>query len=327
MQKSKKLLILSLSVLIVIAAAVIVVLQSGMLNTSFRFFSKPINTVQDIKNTPGIVDMTEVVPLDSYVRQLNQNITELENFWSYTEGAICYDLRYKSDEYTVQGFLCLPDDYLEKEYPVLIYNRGGDNISKLWSINVHTPYQLSRMGFIVLATQYRGWGEESGKDEFGGGDVRDVTVLIDLVEKFTFTNKKIFMFGFSRGALMNYLVLSRDDRISAAVAVAGPTDLFKAYNERDDMRRTYLESTGGTPEQVPEEYRKRSAIFWADKIDTPLLIAQGTDDKHVAMHHSVDLYEKMKAMGKDVELKLYEGEDHSSSQNHLFEYFEWLLNH
>ena len=330
MPKSKKLLILSLSVLILIAVVVIVVLQSGMLSTSFRFFSKPINNVDDIKNAPEIVEMTETQPLDSFVRRFNQDIVG-ESQWTFTNSAICYDIRYKSDEYTVQGFLSLPDDYLEKEYPVLIYNRGGSNLesAKIGSINVHTPYYFSRMGFIVLATQHRGWGEGSGKDEMGGRDIQDVIALVDLAEKFTFSNDKIYMLGWSRGAEDTYMALSRDNRIAAAVAGAGATDAAKNYYEREEgMKRAWIEATGGTPEEVPEEYEKRSAIYWADKINTPLLIAHGTEDWRVLMHHSVDLYEKMKSMGKDVELQIYEGEDHDTAfNNHLGTYLQWLLEH
>ena len=327
MLKNKKVIIIS-SLVIVIAMGVVLV-YTGTLNTALRFFNKPINSAEDVQNAPGIVEMTETSPSYGMIHSVNRYIAEGRNQWPYANDAICYELKYKSNQYIVQGFLCLPDDYLEKDYPVLIYNRGGSNVSRAGDINIHTPYQLSRMGFIVLATQYRGWGEESGKDEFGGEDVQDVTALVDLAEKFTFTNGKIYMFGWSRGAMMTYMVLSRDDRITAAVAGAGMTDVAKNYKEREDgMKTVYIEAIGGTPEEMPEEYEKRSAIYWADKINTPLLIAQGTEDWRVLMHHSVDLYDKMKAMGKDVELKLYEGEDHDTAlNNHTLEYFQWLLEH
>ena len=333
MPKSKKLLILSLSVLILIAVVVIVVLQSGMLSTSFRFFSKPIDNVDDIKNAPEIVEMTETAPEKSTADNFNQYIAESGDPWPFTNGALCYELKYKSDEYIVQGFLAMPDDYLEKEYPVLIYNRGGHNTNTNSEgfIDIDSIYSLSRMGFIVLGTQYRNWNwglsEESGKDEFGGGDVRDVTALIDLAEKFTFTNEKIYMFGWSRGATESYIVLSRDERITAAVAGAGITDMSKWYDEIE-IKSILITMIGGTPEEVPEEYKKRSAIYWADKINTPLLIAHGTEDKNVLVHHSVDLYDKMKAMGKDVELRIHEGEDHDKPYNyHMRSHLEWLLEH
>ena len=339
MLKNKKWMILL--VFAILAMAAFAVVYTGMFdnvrNTAARFFSKPIHSVDDVKNAAGIVEMELITPsnsaiLDTAVRQLNQSIADGKAEWpSFTDDAICYEIKYKSGNYTVQGFLCLPDDYLDKEYPVLIYNRGGSNSNSYarGQIRVDEQYSYARMGFIVLATQHRGWGEGSGKDELGGGDVQDVIALVDLAEKFTFSNGKLYMFGWSRGAMETYLVLSRDHRITAAVAGAGPTDISKAYDEGNDFTKVMtIETVGGTPEQLPEEYKKRSALFLADKINTPLLIAQGTDDSVVPMYHSVDLYDKMKALGKDVELKLYEGEDHNTAYgNNMKSYLLWLLEH
>ena len=335
MLKNKKVVILSL--LVIVVAMVTVAVYTGIfdnaISTVSHLFSKPIDNVDDIKNAPEIVEMTETAPKKSTADNFNQYIAESGDPWPFTNGALCYELKYKSDEYIVQGFLAMPDDYLEKEYPVLIYNRGGynTNTSGIGFLEIDTLYLLSRMGFIVLGTQYRNWNwglsEESGKDEFGGGDVRDVTTLIDLAEKFTFTNEKIYMYGGSRGATEAYIVLSRDNRINAAVTTAGISDVSKYYDETE-IKPLLITMIGGTPEEVPEEYKKRSAIYWADKINTPLLIAHGTEDKNVLVHHSVDLYDKMKALGKDVELRIHEGEDHYMPHaNHMRSYLEWLLEH
>ena len=137
MLKIKRILISSLVILVLVVAGVLMCMHTEIFNnvisTTSKFLGKSINSVDDIKNVPSIVEITETQPLDSFVRQFNQRIAEGKLQWSWTNGAICYNLRYKSDEYTVQGFLSLPDDYLEKEYPVLIYNRGGDNTCLLYT--------------------------------------------------------------------------------------------------------------------------------------------------------------------------------------------------
>jgi len=335
MLKNKKSIILSVLVLIIIIV-VFSVVYSGIFNREINISDKPIKTMDNVGNDDIIVEMNLINPsdskmLDSVIKQVDRLKADGVKWAAATDGAVCYGIKYKSDEYTVGGFLAAPGDYLDRKYPVMIYNRGGANITDFafGQIYEDTPYFLARAGFIVLATQYRGWGKGSGQDEFGGGDVRDVTALIDLAEKFSFSNGKIYMFGWSRGAMETYIVLSRDDRITAAVAGAGPTDFFKFYDEQDNTTKAVcVRTAGGTPDQQPSEYEKRSAVYWADKINTPLLIAHGTDDTVVQPHHSVDLYDKMKVLGKDVELKLYEGEDHSVAyENNLGEYFAWLLSH
>ena len=241
------------------------------------------------------------------------------------DDVLWYHIRYQSGEEEVGGYVCAPTDYLEKDYPVLVYNTGGGGLK---ASNVQYS---ARFGFIVLASAYRGGGLGStGKDGYGGEDVNDVIKLINFAEEFTFTNGKMYMFGWSRGGMETYNVLSRDDRIDAAVAGAGPTNLTKFYDEFVDNRREerFHGYIGGPPETHPKEYEARSAVCWPEKINTPLWIVHGTADDRVLAHHSEDLYNAMTALGKDVKLTLYPGMDHSDpGWAFLPDYFYWLKQH
>lgn len=237
-----------------------------------------------------------------------------------------YKVRYQSDDAEVIGYITAPADYLDKAYPVLIYNRGGNR-----DYAKNSPediYFLAQIGFIVLATQYRGVDGGTGKDEFGGTDLNDVMKLIDLAEMLTFANGKIYMFGWSRGAMQSYIVLSKEERIDAAVCGAGWTDLVACYDERGaDMKRVLLELVGN-PYLVPEEYKARSAIYWPEKINTPLWIVHGTEDERVLVHHSQDLYDAMILLNKDVKLTLYPDLDHFIPYlAFLSDYLYWLKQH
>ena len=236
-----------------------------------------------------------------------------------------YHIRYESGEEEVGGYICAPKDYLNKNYPVLIYNPGGGGLK---AVNVQ---YCARFGFIVLASAYRGGGlGGTGKDEYGGKDVNDVIKLMDLVEEFTFTNGKMYMFGWSRGGMETYNVLSQDDRIDAAVAGAGPTDLIKFYNEYivNGGERRFHGYVGGPPETHLKEYEARSAVCWPEKIDTPLWIVHGTADDIVLVHHSENLYQAMNALGKDVKLTLYPDMNHTDPLwAFLPDYVYWLKQH
>ena len=246
----------------------------------------------------------------------------------YADEVLWYNIRYQSGEEQIGGYICAPKDYLEKDYPVLIYNRGG------WGINgglTSREVQYSaQFGFIVLATAYRGGGLGStGKDGYSGEDVNDVIKLIDLAEEFAFTNGKMYMFGWSRGGTETYNVLKRDERIDAAVAGAGPTDMSQIYYEDNTYGQKKFESMiGGTPETHPEEYEARSAMCWPEKINTPLWIVHGTADDTVLVHHSEDLYNIMNELGKDVKLTLYPNMDHGDPYwAFLPDYVYWLKQH
>lgn len=238
------------------------------------------------------------------------------------EEVVGYKIKYKSDEEEVIGFICAPGDYLEKAYPVLIFNRGG------WFEEYkNEPFRIqffARFGFIVLATQYRGVDGGTGVDEFGGADVNDVVKLVDLADMFTFTNGKIYMFGWSRGAMQTYITLSRDGRIDAAVCGAGPTDLWSFYSGQKGIE-VQLRQMVGNPYLVPEEYEARSAVKWPDKINTPLWIVHGTEDRRVLFCHSQNLYDAMTELGKDVNLTLYPDLDHFIPFDaFLGDYLYWL---
>jgi dienelactone hydrolase len=81
---------------------------------------------------------------------------------------------------------------------------------------------------VVVGSQYRGAAGSEGKDEFGGADLNDVMNLLPLLEALPNADpSRIGMAGFSRGALMTYLALTKTDRIKAAV-VAG----YGGFQER-----------------------------------------------------------------------------------------------
>ena len=238
-----------------------------------------------------------------------------------------YHIRYQSGEEEIGGYICAPKDYLEKDYPVLIYNRGSWGTGALRAEDVQ---YYTRYGFIVLASAYRGGGlGGTGKDEFSGEDVNDVIKLIDFAEEFAFTNGKMYMFGWSRGGTETYNVLKRDERIDAAVAGAGPTDMSQIYYEDNTYGQRKFESMiGGTPETHLEEYEARSAMCWPEKINTPLWIVHGTADDTVLVHHSEDLYNIMNELGKDVKLTLYPDMDHTDPLwAFLPDYVYWLKQH
>ena len=245
----------------------------------------------------------------------------------YADEVLWYNIRYQSGEEEIGGYICAPKDYLEKDYPVLIYNHGGWGAGALRSADVQ---YYARFGFIVLASAYRGGGLGStGKDGYSGEDVNDVIKLIDLAEEFAFTNGKMYMFGWSRGGTETYNVLKRDERLDAAVAGAGPTDMSQNYYEKNSYDQEKLKSLiGGTPETHPEEYEARSAMCWPEKINTPLWIVHGTADDTVLVHHSEDLFKAMNALGKDVKLTLYPDMDHSDPSWAFWpDYVYWLKQH
>jgi dipeptidyl aminopeptidase/acylaminoacyl peptidase len=70
---------------------------------------------------------------------------------------------------------------------------------------------------------------------------------------------------------------------------------------------------GKGPNEAPEAYRDRSAVFWPDLINAPLLILHGEDDGSVPVEQSQQLADLLSAAGKTVKLVTYPGDDHGLS--------------
>lgn len=223
-----------------------------------------------------------------------------------------YSIRYQSDDCEVVAYLSVPQSCLDEKmpYPCIIYNRGGNR--EYGANEKEAIVAMSESSNkIIFASQYRGVGGGTGKDEFGGSDLQDVLKLVDFCEEFSFVDMRhLYMMGVSRGGMMTYMAVREDSRIKKAVVVSGVADSFMLYEERDDMKQVYKELVGATPEEKPEEYKKRSATYWAGEINCPVLIIHSKKDEKVSFAQAEKMVQCLKKAGKDYEFVTYEDNIH-----------------
>ena len=85
---------------------------------------------------------------------------------------------------------------------------------------------------------------------------------------------------------------------------------------------------GGSPEEMPEEYARRSAVCWADKILVPLIICQGTNDWRVIPEQAYKMDKALSEAGKEHKLIIYEGADHSlKGTTYIADVLAWFDEH
>ena len=208
-----------------------------------------------------------------------------------------YKFTYLSDDLKINAYISIPNTFVQTRKPgkCLMYNHGGNrDYGKLEKdTTAKACYLCDR---IVAASQYRGCGGSEGTDQFGGDDLHDVIKLIDLCEKqFTFIDMDDFcVLGASRGGVMTYPAARQDSRIKRIIGMSAVTDLFDSYESRDDkMKRVLIETVGCTPQENPEEYKKCSAVYWADEIRVPVLLKQSKGDQQVPYRQAEELYTKL----------------------------------
>ena len=91
------------------------------------------------------------------------------------------------------------------------------------------------------------------------------------------------------------------------------------------MKDLLSEYIGCTPEENPEEYKKRSAIYWADEITIPVLIIHSTGDQQVSYHQAQELYEKLSEHG-NCTFFTHEDDVHGIHPEDFQNIIEWLRN-
>lgn len=215
-----------------------------------------------------------------------------------------YFISYQSDSLEVRGILVEPKK--EGKYPVVIFNRGGNrdftplNISTL----INYTSKLANQGFIIIGSNYR------EKDEFGGAELNDVLNLTETVKYLDKADPNcIGMFGWSRGGIMTYLSLKESDKIKTAIVGNGVTDLFQLIADRPKME------TGVLAECIPNywknkdlELKKRSAIFWANKLNenSSLLILASKEDKRANPEQAEKFAQKLTDLKYNFELRTFQ---------------------
>jgi dipeptidyl aminopeptidase/acylaminoacyl peptidase len=237
-----------------------------------------------------------------------------------TDQSAYYALTYWSDGLLINGFLGRPKS--PGKHPAIIHNRGGyDDVGALTGVEI-VPYVEA--GYVAAASQYRGNGGSQGKEDFGGADVDDVTNLIPLLKSLPDVDPdRIGMFGGSRGGMMAYIALKNDTvsgrhDIKAAVTVGGIADLFMWDKERNGTLASilWLPLIGTTPAQNPKPFQDRSAVYWPDLIDAPILLLHGEADTEVSINETLELADLLHKAGKTAEFVTYPGGDHPLTKYH-----------
>lgn len=69
---------------------------------------------------------------------------------------------------------------------------------------------------------------------------------------------------------------------------------------------------GGSPEEIPEEYEKRSAVYWADEFKCPVLFFHSKEDPRVSYDQAEKLVAALEAAGKEYKFVSYDDDVHGS---------------
>ncbi|MCP8615780.1 alpha/beta hydrolase family protein [Salirhabdus salicampi] len=239
-----------------------------------------------------------------------------------------FAIKYKSGQLTIAGYILMPKQ-MKKDAPVVVFNHGGvlDSGAITKSMLEKLAYWPSE-GYILLASQYRGVAGSEGEFSFGDGEVTDVLNLLKVVPEIEGADEdNIFMYGLSRGGMVTYQAIKRGANIKAAASVAGISDLVSGYNQAPSSFKYFLYERLGFLKGNLDSYKARSAVYWADKIDVPMLLIHAKHDPVIPIDQTKRLAKMLEAEQKQVKLRIYDSKYHTLSDqidNYLAEVKTWF---
>lgn len=135
-----------------------------------------------------------------------------------------------------------------------------------------------------------------------------VQILDELAARFKIG--KVVLCGGSMGgsSALTFAAL-HPDKVAGVVSMNGTAN----HLEYDQFQDAIQASFGGTKARIPEEYKKRSAEYWPERLTMPLGITAGGRDQLVPAASVVRLAGVLKKLQPDVMLVYREAGGHSTS--------------
>jgi dipeptidyl aminopeptidase/acylaminoacyl peptidase len=209
------------------------------------------------------------------------------------------------------GILYYPVDYEPgKRYPLVceIYETFFDNS---FNTNMNLIANAGWFGFRPSVNLRQGYPGEAW--------VKGVTSGINqLIERGLVDPDRLGVHGTSYGGYATALLVTQTDRFAAAINISGKVNMVSFYGDSPRLGVRNItapengqDRIGGSLWEYPERYLAHSAILYADRITTPLMLITGDLDPNVPARQSMEMYYAMRRLDKEVVWVRYANGGHS----------------
>jgi dipeptidyl aminopeptidase/acylaminoacyl peptidase len=225
-----------------------------------------------------------------------------------------------ADGVPLSGALYKPENFdPKKKYPMMvyIYEKLTQNVNRFVdprpSHNINLSYYVSN-GYLVLTPDIvytTGFPGQSA--------LKCVLPAVQaVVDKGFVDENAIGIQGHSWGGYQIAYMVTQTKRFRAVAAGAPVANMISAYDgirwgtglPRQFQYERTQSRIGGSIWQFPTRFIENSPIFWADRVQTPVMLLHNDGDDAVPWYQGVEFYLALRRLGKEVYLFDYNGEPH-----------------
>jgi len=270
----------------------------------------------------------------------NANPQQSEINWGRIE--LTYWTDFNGD--TLRGMLCFPENFDEsKKYPVIIYfyEKYSEFLHDYWlpspsRSTINFPFYNSN-GYIVFIPDINYSVGYPGKDAYNS-----IVSGTQHISNFQYVDKsKIGIQGQSWGGYQVAYLVTQTNLFACAMGGAVVSNMTSAYGgirwQSGVSRMFQYEQTqsriGGTLWNSRDKFIENSPIFYADRVQTPLLLMHNDADGAVPWYQGIEYFVALRRLQKPVWLLNYNGDNHNLTKfpnrvdltKRMFQFFEYYL--
>ncbi len=263
---------------------------------------------------------TKIKAINTFVSQIDPGKNEIMEYVG-------------ADGNKLKAIVHYPSNYNpNKKYPVVVWVYMGSTVNtpNSWLLNKQKSIYinllpLAEQGYILLIPSMPNSDSKYAKDDYMEMHKGVLPAVNALIERDNVDEERIAIGGQSYGGYSVFSLLTQTNRFKTAFSLSGPTDLLSLYGKTDVRFRyadlpyehtfnprsleTGQESIGGTPWTLTWKYLRNSPYYYADRIETPVLIIQGDLD-FVPIEQGESIFMALYRQGKRARFVRYWGEGH-----------------